>query len=422
MKLSLFSVLILGLALTTAPGLLAQTPKAEGDPEAELRQAVERAAGSDSKLIENLEGFFKQFPDYRRPDIEREIFKLSMKVGNKDRAITVAESLVSANERDLETLTQLIGLLRARRTGEDLKKALNHADRLIERVEATLAAGKPARLSAAQWADRKERSRASVRFLRGQVLVDLGENEKAAAELRRSFKSVKLAAAAVAMGELAEKRQARDEAIDFYVQALAISFTSEDEIDRRAVRAKLSQLSIARNGSEAGLGDRLLKAYDQILKERDEYLAILETPNINLGVTDPLLYKLTKLDGGTVRLGDFRGKVVVLNFWATWCGPCRIEMPLLEKTMATYKNDPNVVFLAVSTDEDRPQVKPFLDGQKFKLPIVFADFLDEHYAVSSIPTTMVLDRQGNISFRQTGFNSREDFVAMLAGKIEAAKK
>jgi thiol-disulfide isomerase/thioredoxin len=114
--------------------------------------------------------------------------------------------------------------------------------------------------------------------------------------------------------------------------------------------------------------------------------------------------------------------VVVLNFWATWCGPCRIEMPLLEKTMATYKNDPNVVFLAVSTDEDRPQVKPYLESQKFKLPVVFAEFLDEHYAVSSIPTTMILDKQGNISFRQSGFNSREDFVGMLSEKIEAAKK
>ena len=416
---SIFIVVVLG-SVCTLPG---QTPPPNApDPEVELREAIERAGGIDSKILENLDSFSRRFPNYRHVDIEREIFKLSSRLGNKDRAITAAETIVAANERDLETLTQLIGLLRARKAGDDLKRALAHADTLIERVETVLSAGQPGRLSAAQWTDRKERSRASVRYLRGQVLVDLGDMERAGADFKRSFKTIKLSAAAVALGDLAEKRQARDEAIEYYLQAMAISFSSDDDIDRKAVRTKLSQLYVARFGSETGLGDKLLKTYDLLLKEREQYLASVETPNINAGVVDPLLFKLTKLEGGTVKLGDYRGKVVVLNFWATWCGPCRVEMPLLEKTMAAYKSDPNVIFLAVSTDEDRPQVKPFLDSQKFKLPVVFADFLDEHFAVSSIPTTMILDRQGNISFRQSGFNSREDFVGMLSEKIEAAKK
>ena len=400
----------------------AQTQSPTADAEAELRRALERGTGGDAKLVESLDAFLKQYPDYRRNDIERELFKLSLRMGNRDRAIAAAEHLVAANERDLETLTQLIGLLRVRHANDDLKRAMRYADQLVERVEATLSAGKPGRLSAAQWNDRKERSRATVRLLRGQVLADLGENEKASAELKRSFKAAKLAATAVALGELAEKQQSRDEALDYFVQAMAISFTSEDKIDEKAIRTKLTQLYTAKSGSEAGLGDRLLKAYDQLVREQAERDAALELPNINAGVTDPLMFKLTKVEGGTVRLADFRGKVVVANFWATWCGPCRVEMPLLERTMATYKNDKSVAFLAISTDEDRPQVKPYLDTQKVKLPVVYADYLDEHYAVSSIPTTIVFDRQGNISFRQAGFNSREDFVAMLTDKIEAAKK
>lgn len=414
--------LLLLFVLIAGAAAGAQTPPAQPDPETELRQSIERAGGVDGKLLEGLDSFTRQFPDYRRVDVEREILKISSRLGNKDRAILAAETIVKVNERDLETLTQLVGMLRARKTGDDLKRALSYSDQLIERVETVLAAGKPGRLSAAQWTDRKERSRASVRYLRGQLLVDIGEPEKAALDFKRSFKIIKLAAVAVALGDLAEKRQARDEAIDYYLQAFAIAFSSDEDIDRKAVRAKLSQLYVARFGSETGLGDKLLKTYDLLIKEREQYLASVETPNINAGIADPLLFKLTKLEGGTVRLGDYKGKVVVLNFWATWCGPCRIEMPLLEKTMASYKSDPNVVFLAVSTDEDRPQVKPYLDSQKFKLPVVFADFLDEHYAISAIPTTMILDKQGNISFRQSGFNSREDFVAMLSEKIEAAKK
>jgi thiol-disulfide isomerase/thioredoxin len=421
-SISQIAIVVLMLGMGVVVRVRAQTPAEQPDPEVELRQSIERAGGVDGKLLEGLDSFTRRFPDYRRADIEREILKISSRMGNKDRAILAAETIVKVNERDLETLTQLIGMLRARKSGDDLKRALVHSDELIERVETVLAAGKPGRLSAAQWTDRKERSRASVRFLRGQILADLGELDKAALDFKRSFKTIKLAAAAVALGDLAEKRQARDEAIDYYVQALAIVFSSDEDIDRKNVRTKLSQIWVARFGSEAGLGDRILKTYDQLIRDRELYLASVETPNINSGVEDPLLFKLTKLEGGTIRLGDYKGKVVVLNFWATWCGPCRIEMPLLEKTMASYKNDPNVVFLAVSTDEDRPQVKPYLDSQKFRLPVVFADFLDEHYAISSIPTTMILDKQGNISFRQSGFNSREDFVTMLSEKIEAAKK
>jgi thiol-disulfide isomerase/thioredoxin len=413
---------IIGLTVILSLQSFAQAKVKDSDPEAELRGMIELAGGNESKIVENLEAFLKRFPDYRRSDIEREIFKLSVKLRDRDRAISYAERLVTVNERDLETLTQLIALLRERHSGEDLKKALEYSNQLIERVETTLAAGKPGRMSEALWADRKERGRASVHLLRGQVLADLGEHEKAATEFRRSYKAIKLAATAVALAELAVKRQARDEAVDYYLQALAISFDTEEEIDRKAVRSKLGQLYAAKAGSENGLGDRLLKTYDQLAKERADYLATLEVPNINAGVTDPMLFKLTRPEGGTVRLGDFRGKVIVLNFWATWCGPCRIEMPLFEKTMAKYKDDKDVVFLAVNTDEDRPQVAPFLKSQKFKLPVVYAEFLDEHYAVRSIPTTIVVDRNGNISFRQAGFNSREDFVAMLSEKIEVAKR
>jgi thiol-disulfide isomerase/thioredoxin len=114
--------------------------------------------------------------------------------------------------------------------------------------------------------------------------------------------------------------------------------------------------------------------------------------------------------------------VIVMNFWATWCGPCLTEMPLFEKAIAKYKDDKNVFFLAVTTDEDRDLVAPFLKQYKFNLPVAYADYLNDHFAVSSIPTTIILDRYGEISFRQAGFNPREDFIESLSEKIEDAKR
>jgi thiol-disulfide isomerase/thioredoxin len=97
-------------------------------------------------------------------------------------------------------------------------------------------------------------------------------------------------------------------------------------------------------------------------------------------------------------------------------------MPLLEKTMAKYKDDKDVVFLALSTDEERDEVEPFIKQHKLKLPIAFAESLNLHFRVSSIPTTLIFNRDGEVAFRQAGFNSQEDFVAKLSSRIEAAKK
>ena len=190
----------------------------------------------------------------------------------------------------------------------------------------------------------------------------------------------------------------------------------------KSLRRRVGQLYSAKNGSEAGLGDRLLKAHDAFVNEREERLAKIDPPNINEGVNDPLKYTLTRLDGSPLKLDEQRGKVIVMNFWATWCGPCLTEMPLFEKAIAKYKDDKNVFFLAVTTDEDRDLVAPFLKQYKFNLPVAYADYLNDHFAVSSIPTTIILDRNGEVSFRQAGFNPREDFIESLSEKIEDAKK
>jgi thiol-disulfide isomerase/thioredoxin len=185
--------------------------------------------------------------------------------------------------------------------------------------------------------------------------------------LSKSFKLAKLAGAALSLGELAERRKTLDEAIDYYTQAFAIAVATDEEIDRKALRRKLGQLYLAKHGSENGLGDRLLKAYDAYTKEREEHYAKIEGPEINAGVTDPYLFRLTRLDGSQFKLSDYRGKIIVVNFWATWCGPCLTEMPLLEKTISKYKDDKDVVFLALSTDEERDEVEPFIKQHKFKL-------------------------------------------------------
>jgi thiol-disulfide isomerase/thioredoxin len=400
------------------------TPPTPMKLEEELRRAIESSAGSETQLVVNLENYIKKYPYHeRRTDIEGEIYRLSNKLRDHSRTISYAEKMLEANPANIEVLTALVTTLRDRRAEGDLVKALARADQLVKEFDKLLAnSAKPRRISQAQWEDRKQHGQASVYLLRGRVHTDLGKLDKAQADLLKSFKAARLAGTAVALGELAEKRKHNDEAIDYYAQGLMAALAAKEEIDQKAVRRKLGQLYAAKQGSEAGLGDRLLKAYDAHVKEREERLAKIAPPNINEGITDPLAFTLTKVDGAPLKLSDYRGKILVLNFWATWCGPCLTELPLFEKTIAKYKDDKDVVFLAVTTDEDRAAVAPFLRQYKFNLPIAYAEYLNDLFSVNSIPTTVILDRHGQVSFRQAGFNPRIDFVADLSEKIETARK
>lgn len=403
------------------------TVKADAPPsdeDEELRKAIESSRGNEQQMIENLEAFLKSHPTTsRREEIERELYKMVEQTRDRNRQILYAEKLVATNTNDLVKMTFLVSALRERKADGDLPKALGYGEKLVKAVEDIFATRtKPARMSPGQWEQQKGRTFASVYLLRGQAHNDLGNLDKAEADLLKSYKYSPLASTVAALAEIAQKRKNTEQALEYYLQSFVRSIEATEGVDRDDIRRKLSQLYIAKHGSESGLGDKLLKTYDAITKDNAERLAKLEPPNPNENVVDPLQFKLSKLNGGDVRLADYKGKVIVTNFWATWCGPCRIEMPELERAMEKYKGDKDVVFLAINTDDDRNYVEPYVKGQKIKLPVVYANNLDVEYRITSIPTTIVFDRQGQMSFRQAGYNSREDFVTMLSEKIEAAKK
>jgi thiol-disulfide isomerase/thioredoxin len=422
--LCLFSATIFNLPVNAQqPGPDKPGSTAE-DSDEELRRAIESSGGSETGIIDNLELYLKKYPkSAHRFEIERQIYRLSIKSRDRNRAIIYGEKLSAGDDDSVEVLTNLVTMLRERRAEGDLNKALGYADLLVKQVETILSGNnKPKRISQAQWLDRKERGLASVYLVRGKVHSDLNNYEKAEADLLKSYGTARLAGAAITLAEIAERRKNPDGAIDYYLQAFAIALATGEELDVKAIRRKLTELYTAKHGSETGLGDRVLNAYDAFIKDRNERLAKLERPNPNEGVKDALLFKLTKVDGSTMEMSDHRGKVIVINFWATWCGPCLTELPLFEKTITKFKDDKDVVFLALTTDEDRDLVAPYLKQYKFNIPVSHAEYLDDFFAITSIPTTIILDRKGQVSFRQAGYNPREDFVVMLTEKIEETKK
>jgi peroxiredoxin len=118
-------------------------------------------------------------------------------------------------------------------------------------------------------------------------------------------------------------------------------------------------------------------------------------------------FQLRDMNGQAVSLSDLRGKIVLVNFWATWCGPCRIEMPAMERLYRTYDRK-DFEILAVSTDAQGVAVtRPFQQENQLTFPILHdADFrVGLSYGARTLPMTFMVDRQGIV--RQQIFGARD---------------
>jgi thiol-disulfide isomerase/thioredoxin len=149
-------------------------------------------------------------------------------------------------------------------------------------------------------------------------------------------------------------------------------------------------------------------------------LALLREPMDVPGFT------VTDLDGKTVSLADLKGKVVLVNFWATWCPPCRAEIPDLIKLQEKYRD--RLVVVGVSEDEDAsPQeVKAFAEQQKMNYPVVMStpELARIFKGVSALPTTFVIDPEGKIRQRHVGMlraETTELETQYLSGMLKNVK-
>jgi thiol-disulfide isomerase/thioredoxin len=145
-------------------------------------------------------------------------------------------------------------------------------------------------------------------------------------------------------------------------------------------------------------------------------------------------FRLVNLEKKEVNLEDLKGKVVVVDFWATWCGPCIASFPGMQKAVNKYKDNPNVVFLFIDTWETgenrEKQVVDFIKSKNYNFNVLYdtpkkenaAEFaVVSSYKVEGIPTKFIIDAEGNIRFKSVGFGGNEDaLVQEISTMIEMA--
>ncbi len=146
-------------------------------------------------------------------------------------------------------------------------------------------------------------------------------------------------------------------------------------------------------------------------------------------------FELTTMDGKSVKLSDLKGKVAVIDFWATWCGPCRASMPYMQKVYEKYKDNPSVQILMVNVWERTSDtsvtqkiqsrkkiVSSFLSQNptySFPMFIDGGDAIVSCFGVTGIPTKFFVDKQGKVQFKEVGFPGADVFVEETSQKIDA---
>ncbi|WP_350340001.1 TlpA disulfide reductase family protein [Paraflavitalea speifideaquila] len=112
--------------------------------------------------------------------------------------------------------------------------------------------------------------------------------------------------------------------------------------------------------------------------------------------------------GKSVSLSSLKGKVAFINFWASWCPPCRAEFPSIEALYSKFKNNPDIFFLTINEDSDPATGKAYLNKEKFSIPMYQSNgnVPGEIYS-GSLPTTVILDKYGKIRLHHTGLANYE---------------
>ncbi len=394
-----------------------QATKKPSDPEAELQRSINESGNDRAALVRNLEDYLRRFPDApRKLQVYRAIVESAVQLRDQRRALEYAERIIALRPGEVEMMLFAVELLE--RAGDDhsLVRAVGYTSRVLDRVEKTAGEGRPARTSQAEWDAEQKKLRMSVYLIRGRLQMERHDYAAAAADMETSYRLLPSPTAALRLGEIAELRKDYSKAIEHYVAAFVLPDQAGLPVDRSEVRRKLGNLWQLVHGSEAGLGERLLQAYDRLAVEPRP----AESGRHNKGATAAFEFVLRRADGAApVKLADWKGKVVVLNFWATWCLPCRELEPLFEQVGRQFENRSDVFFLAVNDDEDESRVKPYLEREKIRMTVVFSDGLDELLGIKAFPTVIVLDRSGRIVYRAQGFDP-DGFAPGLSNAIERA--
>jgi len=391
-------------------------------PEGELQLAVSTAGNDRAMLVRNLEAFLSKHPENEnRSQIYRALVEASLQLRDDARASDYAERIVALNPNDIPITMLTIQLLERKDDEAALRRAVSYATRVIDFVNRTSASDRSPRVSEEQWQREKKTDQASALFIRGNLFMKLKDYRSAQQDFETSYQATPTAGTAERLGETAELKKDWNSAITEYSRAFALAEGKNGNVSRKEIRQKLGNVWRMAHGSDEGLGAYMLRTFDDV----SQIPGSMKRQK-NVDAREPSEFKLRKAPEGTpFPLQRSKGQILILDFWTTWCGPCRALDPLFGRVAMEFNSVPDVTFLAANCDEDESLVPAYLAESKPHTAVVFADGLDRLFGVNSFPTVVVIDRDGKIAYRANGFSPdtfEQELTAAVRRILEAQNK
>lgn len=257
---------------------------------------------------------------------------------------------------------------------------------------------------------------ASMERLRGLVLVGLDRNAEAEEVFRQLVADAPRSDRLAALGELLADQGSTEEAYELLVAALGHDAQDErlrSNADR--IRELVEELALALNRNER----RLDAEIDSIrIEMADAARQHLIGDRLDRAAPD---FILTDTEGHQWRLSELIGKVVVINYWATWCGPCRQEFPHYSSLVDSYASGDDVVFLAITTDDDHSLTREFLMENDYRFTVLFDEGSATDFHVTGIPAHFILGPEGRIQYATSGFPGAERYNEEMRWRIDALR-
>ncbi len=388
-----------------------------------LQRALSEGSNSATEYALGLENHLKQYPNSpQRAALENALVKTAIQLNDDRRLLEYGERVLSRDPDNMQVLEHVATAELHEGGKTSAERALDHARHLADLIQRTYQNDKFEPGGGPEEVKRKEdfdRGRARALVLEARANGLLGHTADAAQLAESSYKIFASVEAAREASRWLAATGKDQEALEYLADAFSIGGLRSADAGLVSDRARLGDMYRKLHGSDSGLGDLILKAYDDTSFDLAARRAELRQLDPNSQFRDPMKFTLSGLEGDKLQLSSLLGKVVVIDFWATWCTPCRAQHPLYEQVKTKFKDTGDVVFLAVDTDQDRSLVKPFLTQIHWSPKVYFEDGLQTLLDVSSIPTTVILGKQGDVFTRMVGFLP-DRFVDMLTDRVNEA--
>jgi len=298
--------------------------------------------------------------------------------------------------------------------GERLAEAVQWARTGVDLIRAQSDADKPAYLSERSWRSSRAMQLGMILDTYALGLFKLGrfqDAERAYAEADSLFDGA-VAETAERLAETYLKNGKSQEALEVTRRMILTGTTTDSTL------SVYREAYVSHNGSAAHM--------DQDLQElRSAAADRLRAELLKTRLATPApVFALQSLDGSTVSLEKLRGKVVILDFWATWCGPCKMSFPYLQRFYDRHRENGAIALFAVNTwereqgEKRQKTVRKFLADNRYTFPVLFDQTAVEQYGVEGIPTRFVIDQEGMIRFKSVGFEGGEKMLTQMDLQIE----